>query len=152
MTVDAVAGCPSCTNGLGLGEWGVGVAGFNMTFSQAYYNWQPSLYNSSYSLTNTNVTVQGTQGTVDCAFVLSTGPVVSIAKVPVVAVSNYIMTNTSWFLNEFQFYGSIGFGRPANPQNTSSTSFLSALIQNNIINSTTWSYSPWRYITIGGID
>jgi hypothetical protein len=76
------------------------------------------------------------------------------------AVNNYNMTNTSWYLNEFQFYGSIGFGRPA-LNDTTSTSFLTALKNNGIIDSFTWSYSatssPFENLMagsfmVGGVD
>jgi hypothetical protein len=63
-------------------------------------------------MTNANLTIEGALGT-DVYDLYGNK---QIENVPVLAVSNYDMTNTSWFLNEFQFYGSIGFGRPANPQ------------------------------------
>jgi len=153
MTVDFDNGCSTCL-AANSGVWGVGNAAFSMTNS-ATYNWTAAV-NSTVGISNANLTMNGTQGTVDCTLWMTYTSNLNIASVPVTAVSNYNMTNTSWWLNEFQFYGSIGFGRPA-ANDTTSTSFLTALIANQIINSTTWTYTPSSplttgVITVGGLD
>jgi hypothetical protein len=156
MVVDMDSGCSTCTSGTG-GSWYVGNAGFSIQGSTGAYEWFPAA-NPVYSYTDANVSIGGTLGTVSSSiYISSTGLDLFVPNTPILAVSQYQMTNTSFFLNEFQFYGSVGFGRPS-ATNPAPSSYLTALTSNNIINSTTWAYQPYGtaqqtgYIEIGGYN
>jgi hypothetical protein len=102
MIVDGDSGCTTCT-GNPANSWNVFNIGFSMTNSVTSWNYITT--NASWSYFDSDVTVNGTLGEVDCIWHISANDTKGvdslIGQVPVLAVNNYNMTNSSRFLNEF---------------------------------------------------
>jgi hypothetical protein len=100
--------CTSCTNNT-KGLWSMHDSGFNTTDSVDWH------FNRTWNYSDSNYSINGSFGTADVFWCVDCSSIpqsfVVLNEVPVLAVNNYTMTNTSWFPNQLQMYGSVGFGR-----------------------------------------